>query len=47
MKIIFLDMDGVLNTDNMIFEKNRLLFKGKRKLPIEKEPSIKKEVKKF
>lgn len=40
MKIIFLDIDGVLNTNNMIFEKNRLLFKSKRKLPIEKEPLI-------
>ena len=33
-------LEAVLNTNNMIFEKNRLLFKGKRKLPIEKEPLI-------
>lgn len=38
MKIVFLDIDGVLNTDNMLFERHRLLFKGKRKIPFEKGP---------
>lgn len=40
MKVVFLDIDGVLNTDtdNMIFERHRLLFKGKRKIPFEKGP---------
>lgn len=41
MKVVFLDIDGVLNTDNMIFERHRLLFKGKRKIPFEKGASQK------
>lgn len=38
MKVIFLDIDGVLNTSTDIYERRRIKFRGKRRIPTNKKP---------
>lgn len=38
MRVIFLDIDGVLNTSTDIYEKRRIKFRGKRRIPTNKAP---------
>ena len=38
MRVIFLDIDGVLNTSTDIYERRRIKFRGKRRIPTNKKP---------